>query len=350
MADVRLPAMIKHVHLVIQDLFLPADVATKVCGGFHLPALEKILARSGSESVRDSSLEDWLCGTFGIAGQAVAPVTLLADGIKTEGHYWMRADPVNLRILHDQLMLQPAMSVSMDEAEQLCTALNKHFVDEGMYFLAPHPLRWYLRLETDPNLETTLLTKVMGKNVHHYLPQGPDELRWHGILNEIQMLLHAHPVNEAREQRGEWQINGLWLWGGGYAGALNSPLGQMFTDSALASAFAFGAQMPHGPIPDGCDTEWIERCFESGQNMVYVVWNGLGMALEYGDLASWCKSVQQFEQRCAYPLWQLLRAGLIDKITLEVPQEKSPRRYVLTRRGSRKFWRRAHRLADYSPA
>ena len=342
--------MIKQVHLVIQELFLPGDVVTKVCHGLNLPALETILARAHTEPLRDHSLEEWLCRTFGVVEQAIAPVTLRADQVEAEGHYWLRADPVNLRILHDQLVLQSAMAVDEDEAAQLRTALNEHFAGDGLHFLAPHPQRWYLRLETDPGIKTTMLTQVIGKNIHHFLPQGPDELRWHGILNEIQMLLHAHPVNEAREQRGEWPINGLWLWGGGYAAALNSPLGKMLTDSALAAAFAFNAQMPHGPLPDGCDTEWIERCFESGQSTAYIVWNGLGMALEYGDLASWCKSVQQFEQRCAYPLWQALRTGMIDKITLEVPQEKSPGRYVLTRRDSRKFWRRAHRLAEYSPA
>ena len=33
------------------------------------------------------------------------------------------------------------------------------------------------------------------------------------------MLLHAHPVNEAREARGELPINSLRLWGAGRARA-----------------------------------------------------------------------------------------------------------------------------------
>ena len=342
--------MIKHVHLVIQDLFLPGEVAAKVCASLHLPALEKILARAHSEPMREHSLEDWLCRTFGVAGQAIAPITLQADGVETKEHYWLRADPVNLRILHDQLVLQPATAASEDEAAQLCAALNEHFSGDGLYFLAPHLRHWYLRLEGDPDIQTTQLTKVMGKNIHHFLPQGPDELRWHGILNEIQMLLHAHPLNQAREQRGEWPINGLWLWGGGYAGvSLKSPLGWLLTDSELASAFAAAVKMPHGPLPLGSDTRWLERNIESGHNTTYIVWNGLGTALEYGDLGNWCKSLQQFEQQCAYPLWQALRKGLIDQITLDVPQEKFPRRFVLKRGDSRKFWRRVRQLADYTP-
>ena len=39
--------------------------------------------------------------------------------------------------------------------------------------------------------------------------------RWHSILNEIQMVLHEHPVNEAREGRGEPPVNSVWLWGAG---------------------------------------------------------------------------------------------------------------------------------------
>ncbi|HSC98716.1 MAG TPA: hypothetical protein VLI21_07425, partial [Casimicrobiaceae bacterium] len=35
--------------------------------------------------------------------------------------------------------------------------------------------------------------------------------------NEIQMLLHEHPVNAAREARSEPPVTGIWFWGGGTA-------------------------------------------------------------------------------------------------------------------------------------
>jgi hypothetical protein len=338
-----------HVHLVIQDLFLPKDIASKVCAGLHLPALEKILSRANSEPLQEASLEDWLCETFGVAGQAVAPVTLQADGVKPDAYYWLRADPVNLRILHDQLILQPAMPVGEDEAAQLCGALNDHFAGDGLHFVAPHPQRWYLRLDGDPHIATTSLAQVAGKNIHQFLPQGKESLRWHGILNEIQMLLFAHPVNEAREQRGEWGINGLWLWGGGHAGAtLQCPFNRVCADSQLAAAFAAVAGTSYASLPGDDETGCIVHCIEGGHGEVLVVWDGLRSALQYGDLGGWRESLQHIEQRCAYPLLQALHGGLIEKITLDVLQGKSSRRFTLKRSDAWKFWRLARRLDSHA--
>jgi hypothetical protein len=272
---------------------------------------------------------------------------LQADKIGAGNHYWLRADPVNLRILRDQMVLQPAMTVSMEEATQLCAALNEHFAGDNLHFMAPHPQRWYLRLDTDPGIETAPLTQVLGKNVHDFLPQGREGLRWHGVLNEIQMLLHAHPLNEAREQRGEWQINGMWLWGGGHAAeVLQQPFSHVYTDDVLATAFAAVAGIGHGPLPG--NSEWLTAGDGNGADEILVIWTGLQAALQYGDLESWRKSMQQFEQHCAYPLWQALRSGTTKSITLDVPQENSARRFVLTRHDSRKFWRRTRQLADFS--
>jgi hypothetical protein len=45
-------------------------------------------------------------------------------------------------------------------------------------------------------------------------------------MNEIQMLLHEHPVNQRRERVGKLPVNGWWLWGFGEAsGATSSPEG-----------------------------------------------------------------------------------------------------------------------------
>lgn len=349
MADVRLVYMNSHVHLVVQDLFLPQGIASKVCADLHLPALEKILSRANPEPLPETSLEDWLCQAFGVTERSIAPVTLRAEEVEPGAYYWLRADPVNLRILHDQLMLQPVMPIEENEAAQLCATLNEHFSGDGLQFHAPHPQRWYLQLQEDPCIDTTSLAQVVGKNVHQFLPQGPEGLRWHGILNEIQMLLYTQPINEARELRGEWGINGLWLWGGGYAGeSLQRPFSRVCTDNELAAAFAAVAGVEHAPLPGGDGTKFIERCIEGGSGEVLIVWDGLHTALQFGDLGSWRESLQHFEQNYAYPLLQALRSGLVEKVTLDVPQENASRRFVLTRRDSRKFWRRLRRLASHS--
>jgi hypothetical protein len=75
---------------------------------------------------------------------------------------------------------------------------------------------------------------------------------WRTRMNEIQMLLHDHPVNQAREARGERAINGLWCWGGGKL--LATPIDQKFSNAigrlALLRGVAAWSDLPLSPLPE----------------------------------------------------------------------------------------------------
>lgn len=334
----------KNTHIAVPALFLPQEVAAEACGGLNVPALETLLARAQPAPLPAGSLETWLCDRFGVAGAAVAPVTLRADGMEPGAAYWLRADPVHLFLRHNQMVLQAELPLSPDEASSLCASLNAHFSGAGMHYFAPHPQRWYLQLEAEPGMQAHPLAQVAGKNVHAHLPQGPDALYWHGVLNEIQMLFHGHALNLAREARGELPINSVWLWGGGREGArlarLARPCGKLCGDSALADAFARAAGMPGGALPDDA-RDWLD-----GGGDLLLVWEGLQRAVLRGDLQAWQHAMLQFEQRCAAPLLDALRAGRIERIVLDVPGE-APRRFVLARGAAWKLWRRPKPLAGY---
>lgn len=331
----------KNTHIAIPALFLPQEEAAEACGGLNLPALEMLLARAEPASLSAESLEAWLCDRFGVAGSAAAPVTLRADGMEPGAAYWLRADPVNLCIRHNQMVLQAEVPLSPDEASGLCASLNAHFSGAGMRFFAPHPQRWYLQLEAEPNMQARPLAQVAGKNVHPHLPQGPDALRWHGVLNEIQMLFHGHALNLAREARGELPINSVWLWGGGREEErLARPSGKLCGDSSLADVFARAAGLP-GMVLPGDARDWLD-----GGDDLLLIWEGLRRAVLRGDLQAWRDAMLQFERCCAAPLLDALRAGRIARIVLDVPGE-APRRFVLARGAAWKFWRRPRPLTGY---
>ncbi|MDE2309692.1 MAG: hypothetical protein KGL01_02555, partial [Betaproteobacteria bacterium] len=279
----------------------------------------------------------------GLADQAIAAVTLRVDGMEPGASYWLRADPVHLRIQRDQLILHSAVSLAADEAAQLCVSLNAHFAGAGLRFFAPHPQRWYLQLDAAPDMTTRPLAQVAGRNVHAHLPQGPDALRWHGVFNEIQMLFHEHAVNQAREARGELTINSVWLWGGGRAAnQLLRPYSKLCGDSDLAGAFAQAAGIPCEPLRDDA-----RRCVEGDGGDVLIVREELRRALQQGDLHAWRDGLQRFEQGCAAPLLHALHAGRIAQLTLDVLQSGASRRFTLTRGAAWKLWRRAKPLACY---
>jgi len=336
----------KKVHIVIPDLFLPQQLAAYASADLSLPALEKLLARARVVPLVVDTLETWLCESFGIVDLAIAPLTLRADGVMPGDAYWLRADPVGLYMQRDQIIMQPDLTLTENEAEQLCASLNAHFTDEGLHFVAPHPQRWYLQLDHAPDMQTHPMPQVVGANVHAHLPFGADALHWHSVFNEIQMLFYEHAVNQAREQRGEPPVNAVWLWGGGKTvDNLFRPFAMVAGDSELTRAFAQAMDipvlLPVEPLLMGKP--------EQGEE-VLLVWEGLRSALQSADIAKWRASVQQFEAEFAEPLLAALAMGQLEQITLDALSEGESRRFVLTRSALWKLWCLPRPLLHYALA
>jgi hypothetical protein len=150
------------------------------------------------------------------ASTPIAPLRALGAGLDFGDDYVMAADPVPLVAGRDDVTLDSKIGdLSADETAALLATLNAHFEGDGLAFAAPRPDAWFVRTRFEPRLETTPVSAVVGRPIFEYLPQGDDGKLWQRWQNEIQMLLHAHPVNVAREARGARTVTGLWFWGGG---------------------------------------------------------------------------------------------------------------------------------------
>ena len=334
----------KNIHIVIPDLFLPQQLANYACGDVLLPALEKLLARADDSPLNTDTLESWLCRHFAVEGMAIAPLTLHADGLQAGAAYWLRADPVGISMQRDQMVLQSGLNLSRAEADLLCASLNAHFASDGLQFAAPHPQRWYVQLENTPAMETYPLGQVVGADMHAHLPFGEDALRWHGLLNEVQMLFHEHAVNQAREQRGEAVVNGIWLWGGGkYPAHVAYSAAMLGGDSECAQAFAKAAGMAVLPASAALPESWSN----AGEDLL-IVWEGLRHALHNADIGRWRAALMQFEQDYAAPVLAALGEGRISKVTLDVLNENASRRFEVNRASLWKIWRQRKPLVRYA--
>ena len=347
----------KSVHLVITDLFLPEEFAA--AADVKVSVLEKMLARGASTRLAAIPLENHLCEMFGVTCQPdttqvdapIAPISAAFDGLAAG--CWLRADPVHLHLQRDQ-MLMSDVRVSSDEAAEFCAGLNVHFAGQGMEFFAPHPQRWYMRLDALPRIHTTPLSQVVGGDVRGALPGGEESTRWHQVFNEIQMLLFAHPLNEAREARGELPINSVWFWG---CGDVVAPLQRTFhsvsSDDVLAEMFAAAAGVPFSAWSGQWRSSFSPALSQkeggfSSEGRQLLVWTGLRSALQRGDLAAWRTALQDFESGYAQPLWQALCSGKIAQLQIDILSEDNIRRVRLSRGDGWAFWRRAKRLSDYS--
>jgi len=196
------------------------------------------------------------------------------------------------------------------------------------------------------------LSQAAGRNIHGNLPTGAAALRWHQLFNEIQMLLFAHPLNQAREARGELPVNSVWFWGGG-GGYVppQSPYDSASSDEVLVEMLAAATDISFSGWPEqwrNSHSPSLPRVGRLSEGRQLLVWTGLRAALQRGDLAAWRCALQDFETGYAQPLWLALRSGKIAQLQLDILGGDSRRQVRLTRGDAWSVWRRGKPLADYS--
>lgn len=169
-----------------------------------------------------------------------------------DGGHWLNADPVHLRFQQEHLILADSGSfavladsgsfaVAPDEAAALAAAVNEHLAGRGRVHVTA-PERWYLQLA---GLAAPPLSTVAGRRIESLLATALPTPELRRLHNELQMLLHGHPLNQRREQAGQLPINGPWLWGDG---ALPAPAAggyaTLYGDNALARGLAAASGVP----------------------------------------------------------------------------------------------------------
>lgn len=334
-----------NLHLLVPESFWPAAAGVEPYRGLALPALETLLARGTRTRVAGASLERWLAAAHGLSAELpLAPYSLRGDGVEPGDHWWLRADPVHLKVHGDRLVLADAsrLELTADEARQYVATLSAHFAGEGMTFVAPHPQRWYARVAAEPRLGTLPTTEVAGRSVASFLPSGGDGARWRKAVNEMQMLLHDHPCNSAREASGQLPVNSIWLWGAGREGRLAAPYGGAWADHPLVAGLAAAGGYTARPLPASgalLDTR--------GGGTQLVVLASLPPTA-YGDLQRWREALAVLEQNWFAPLLDALRKSALESLTLHGLGPDFGYASEIRPRDRWRFWRARRPLHAYA--
>ena len=256
--------------------------------------------------------------------------------------WFMRADPVHARAGLGEITLfhSHELTISGEEAKTLVETINNHFEEESWHIEALNPYRWYIECSAVPGINTVPLSRVTGPVVEEVLPRGEQAARWRSVLNEIQMLLHTHPLNEKRRSERTLPINSVWLWGVGKQPVLGSSRWDtLCSDLHLGASIAATAGFAYANLSGGL-TGVLGQ--ESGMNRGLVVIDYLDLPSRRLDVEAWRTGIQRVAEEWFHPLVGALRSGVINALEISLGDGTA---FHLKRSHIRRWWRRRRSFA-----
>lgn len=202
-------------------ILLPLSLAAAVASDDSRRFLARGEAQSGAQPATDL---DTLLAALGVPLPPAAGLAALRlwgqTGRRPDG--WVAgADPVWLQAGLDKLYLHapPPGDVATTELDTLFADLNAAVLTGGPGSLTAVAGCGYLRDSSDMATARLPAEALHGERPDAYMPAGDGARTYLALCGELQMSLHDHPVNRAREAAGRLPLNSLWLWGGGTAPA-----------------------------------------------------------------------------------------------------------------------------------
>ena len=131
------------------------------------------------------------------------------------------------------------LPLTHSEATIWCNELNQFY--HGEYLFTPiRPDLWTLALPSPPTWHAASILDLASQLDGSQSASGSDIRPWLALSTELQMWLHNHPRNAARQQNQLPPINGIWLW--------NAPAPAPFQAASLIASNS-PKTTPHGNAP-----------------------------------------------------------------------------------------------------
>lgn len=365
--------------LIVPGLIWPhqalVDLTSGLVENHHaLPAFATLLGRGRLTRWPARSTQDWLAHQLGLpCPLPAAALRGLALGSDMADHHWLCLDPVHLRFESTRLIVDDPQNLVLNsvEAAQLAVSLAPTFAPFGeLQMLTPQA--WQLRL-TPGSLPppTSPLPDIIARAAQP-LPSGADWAAWRQAINEAQMVLHTHPVNQAREAAGQPTVNSLWPWGAGalptdthrpaapapspqpsppnsgerefHASVLDQPAPQnaaLWSSDLIIQGAAQLLNMKTAALPEsGFKPARFEQPNTKANMATIAIIDILEHPARTGDAHPWREQLLRLESDWLAPIHAALRRGQLDHLRLIAPGESVSFELDFHRRDAWKFWRK----------
>ena len=218
-------------HLMIPHASAVGDAATHTLGELNLPHLAELLplltpfgAPLGSDEYSFNTPFEWALAevrgcqaTDGCLPTATWGLTADSAGHDSWALAWALLTPIHLSVGSDQITALPPQALALTEAESQAffNSLAELWpAAEGWAAQWRGSDQWLIAHPSFAGLRSASLERVVHRHVHVWMPQAR---RLRTLQNEVQMLLHGHPMNDAREAAGALALNSVWISGCGVA-------------------------------------------------------------------------------------------------------------------------------------
>ena len=334
--------------IVIPDLYLPPEAgalpATALSSG-RFRGLESA-GRFGERAALGEGWRAWLAQLLGrpdlrqvAAAQVAAAAVRELPAAAAAATRWI-ATPLHLTagLARVHLDHRGVLALSAAELAALAGAFTHTFGSAGVS-LTPLPSGDFLL--TTPGvapLPTVEPARCVGADLAQALPQGGAAAPLRRLVTEIEMWLHAQPLNEARQQRREPPVTTLWPWGaegGPLPAAVAAPPWQLplacGRDAWLAGVWQLGGGACRS-LPERLEELLAEEPLERA-----VIVAGVAAELQRPVPASAADALARLDERLIAPALAALRGGRLLRATLILNDV----RVTLGRTSRFKLWRRA---------
>jgi len=168
---------------------------------------EAVLARARGEPEGHPPTAAWLAAGLGLDGAAP----------------WALLTPLHFAVGSDTVRALAPEDFPEAEARAFFELLGELFpAAEGWRYHFAGPRQWLIGHAELAELRAASIERVLARSVDPWMPEAR---RLRTLQNEVQMLLHDHPLNLAREARGQAAINSAWISGCGASSGHALPAG-----------------------------------------------------------------------------------------------------------------------------
>lgn len=225
----------------------------------------------------DIPLESLLLQAFGEVKQDSIPLASVLCRLEPQyiqdqlqsSPYLMVAHPIYMELQRDAFALSEVLCLEEEAYSRWTEEFNHYFSENGIRFIPSACFQhWFVSFPNVLQARTTPLSAVLSQSISGKEIQGEDALEIMRLQNELQMLLHEHPLNLARLELGLAPVSSLWLSGEGTFAPRATKTSHLVGQNLLVKALAEISEIP-------CYQNWKECLQQKGVKNVVAVTHSL---------------------------------------------------------------------------